>query len=462
MGTKENSKHRRSTITFEDICRQYSAPILTYYVWWILQEAEKRQIKRLYFLARDGLILKEIAEELCEMFSLQVTCCYLYVSRASLRMPTYHFIEEEEAYKLLLGYSYQVTPVSMLKRALLPEDVINNILHEIDCPNAKRSALLTRIETEELAKRIRECPTYHNAVWETSRHAYPIIIEYFRQEGLFDENTVVIVDSGWNGSMQRSLRQLLDKAGCKTPITGFYFGLFNEPVHDTSSEYLTWYFSPQSKLFNKAKFSNNLFECMCAAPHGTTLGYEYRGDIVFPIFGKSPSKEQDDFVRKQIQLVTEAVPTVVEGRMLGDFPAVAYRETQKLIRELMYHPTREIVAAFQAIDFCDDIYESYYSALANDLQIKHLKDYTVLARVRGALKRTDKASDDIPWPYGVAALLPPYKAAWYRFNMLIWEYLKVSPARQAYNKIKRAFVFDFAHGEKNMVFDDRERKFGGK
>ena len=75
MGTKENSKHRRSTITFEDICRQYSAPILTYYVWWILQEAEKRQIKRLYFLARDGLILKEIAEELCEMFSLQVTCC---------------------------------------------------------------------------------------------------------------------------------------------------------------------------------------------------------------------------------------------------------------------------------------------------------------------------------------------------------------------------------------------------
>lgn len=437
MGMKENSVPLHRKLTFEDVCRQYTAPILTNYVWWILHEAEARGISRIYFLARDGLILKNIAEELCTRFSLRIACHYLYVSRAALRMPTYHFIGEE-AYKLLLGYSYQVTPVSMLQRALLPEEVINKILYEVDCPDAKRNVLLTRIETEEFAEKIWKCPTYCDAVWKESKHAYPVIIDYFRQEGLFDEGVVAIVDSGWNGSMQRSLRQLLDKAGCDNPIIGFYFGLFNVPEHDSRSKYLSWYFAPNSGLSNKIKFSNNLFECMCAAPHGTTLGYEYRDGEVCPVLGKSPSKKQDDFVREQMSQVLCEVPSIVKDRKLHDFPAdVLYRETQNLVRGLMYRPTRETVEAFQTISFCDDIYESYYSALANDLQIKHLKDYTVLARVRGALKRTDKASDDIPWPYGVAALLPPYKAAWYRFNIFIWEYLKVSPARQIYGRIKK-------------------------
>lgn len=437
MGMKENSVPLHRKLTFEDVCRQYTAPILTNYVWWILHEVEARGISRIYFLARDGLILKNIAEELCTRFSLRIACHYLYVSRAALRMPTYHFIGEE-AYKLLLGYSYQVTPVSMLQRALLPEEVINKILYEVDCPDAKRNVLLTRIETEEFAEKIWKCPTYCDAVWKESKHAYPVIIDYFRQEGLFDEGVVAIVDSGWNGSMQRSLRQLLDKAGCDNPIIGFYFGLFNVPEHDSRSKYLSWYFAPNSGLSNKIKFSNNLFECMCAAPHGTTLGYEYRDGEVCPVLGKSPSKKQDDFVREQMSQVLCEVPSIVKDRKLHDFPAdVLYRETQNLVRGLMYRPTRETVEAFQTISFCDDIYESYYSALANDLQIKHLKDYTVLARVRGALKRTDKASDDIPWPYGVAALLPPYKAAWYRFNIFIWEYLKVSPARQIYGRIKK-------------------------
>lgn len=435
---KEISTRQQGEITLEKICKKYTAPILTNYVWWILREAEMRGIDQIYFLARDGLILKEIAEILCAKFSLRIKCRYLYVSRAALRMPTYHFIGEDEAYKLLLGYSYQVTPVSMLKRALLPENVIDRILNQIGYPHAKKNTLLTRIETEELAEKIKKNSMYHDAVWKASERAYPVAIDYFRQEGVFEEKRVAIVDSGWNGSMQRSLRQLLDKAGCANPITGFYFGLFNEPEHDHSSEYFTWYFASKGHLANKIKFSNNLFECMCAAPHGTTLGYEYRDKAVTPILGESPSKTQDDFVKRQIDHVLHEVPSIVGQRKLNDFSVcAAYRETQKLVRAFMYRPTREIVEAFQTINFCDDIYESYYSALANENQIDFLKSYTVFARIRGALKRSDKINDDIPWPYGVAALLPPPKAVWYRINMLVWECLKASPARQIYGQIKR-------------------------
>lgn len=432
------STQRRREMSFEKICEQYTAPILTHYVWWILQEAKTRGINQIYFLARDGLILKEIAETLCKMFSLRIKCCYLYVSRAALRMPTYHFIGEGEAYKLLLGYSYRVTPVSMLKRALLPESVIDRILDEIDYPRAKRNILLTRIETEELAEKVKRNSTYHNAVWTASEQAYSVTIDYFRQEGVFDEKTVAIVDSGWNGSMQRSLRQLLDRAGCTNRIVGFYFGLFNEPEHGSSSEYLTWYFSPNKGFGNKVKFSNNLFECMCAAPHGTTLGYAYENGQVRPVLGKSPSEGQNDFVRHQIRMVLREVPSVIADQSFDAFDEnTAFCRTQYLTRRLMYAPTKDIVVGFKTMRFCDDIYESYYTNLADENQLCQLESYTVHSRIRESLRRSGKNADDIPWPYGVAALLPPAKATWYRINILLWECLKASPARQIYGQIKK-------------------------
>lgn len=424
-------------LTFENICRTYSTPILTYYIWWVLREAKARSIDRLYFLARDGSIMKEIAELLCEAFSIPISCRYLYVSRAALRMPTYHFIDENEAYSLLLGYSYQVSAASMMKRALLPESLIGRILDEVGYPCEKRTALLTRMETDQLAERIKANVTYRDAVWSASERAYPLAIDYFRQEGLLDKDAAVaIVDSGWNGSMQRSLRQLLDRAGCTNRLVGFYFGLFHEPPHNNNSEYLAWYFSPDRALGNKAKFSNNLFECMCAAPHGTTLGYMREGGRVHPILGKSPSEQQNDFVHHQIRTVLREVPSIIEGQTLDSFDEdVFLQKTRQLVRRLMYSPTKDIVEGFKTMLFCDDIYESYYAKLAGTEQLRQLRSYTLFSRIRESLRHSGKAETDIPWPYGVAALLPPVEAWWYRSNILAWEILKNSPARMAYKKL---------------------------
>ena len=80
--------------------------------------------------------------------------------------------------------------------------------------------------------------------------------------------------------------------------------------------------------------------------------------------------------------------------------------SRQLIRQLMYRPKPEIVAAFQQMQFCDDIYESYYSALANEAQTGQLKNYTLFAQFKRALKKTAVKIQDLAWPYGVAALLP--------------------------------------------------------
>ena len=54
------------------------APVLLCFVRWVLDEAQKCGIKRLYFLARDGYQMYLVAEEFCKHSRNQIECRYLY------------------------------------------------------------------------------------------------------------------------------------------------------------------------------------------------------------------------------------------------------------------------------------------------------------------------------------------------------------------------------------------------
>lgn len=434
-----NNKREWQASDFENVYQEYAAPILTNYVWWILREAEKRHIECLYFLARDGLILQKIAQQLCIHFGLHVTCRYLYTSRMALRTPSYHLLSKEEMFEQLLGYSYQVTPNSILRRVIEEDRIRGKILDEVGVSWNKRDMLLTRIEAAELADQLRENRTFLKEVQKRSVAAFQPTITYFRQEGLLASDSIAIVDSGWNGTMQSGLRLLLDNAGYSGKIIGFYFGLFREPIHGANSEYLSWYFTPKSELVKKAKFSNNVFEWICAAPHGTTLGYVQRRDRVEPVLAPSASLQQDKMIKRQIDVILSAVPEIIGTRSFDSFSAcAAKKETRTLTNSLMYRPTRQTADVFSSTQFCDDICESYYSPLADPQQAAELKRYTVYAQLVRALKRKSQRMSTIPWPYGAVAFLPRYKQGWYRMNILMWEMLKNSPARWFYGQIRKS------------------------
>lgn len=71
------------------------------YVDWILKQASGRNIKRLYFIARDGFILKRIADVIIKEYELDIKTFYLYGSRNAWRT------ENEEQKNLVLQYMEQ-------------------------------------------------------------------------------------------------------------------------------------------------------------------------------------------------------------------------------------------------------------------------------------------------------------------------------------------------------------------
>ena len=107
-------------------------PILMPYVEWLLHRSEALGFKRLYFIARDGYILKLMADALIERLGLGIKTHYIHGSRKAWRMPSY--LGQEGELRGLVGWSHihhictaedlaevMQMPVEKLRPYLVPE-----------------------------------------------------------------------------------------------------------------------------------------------------------------------------------------------------------------------------------------------------------------------------------------------------------------------------------------------------
>lgn len=402
-----------------DLGKEKVAPVLYSYVQWILTEAHERNINTLYFLARDGYVLKTIAELICEKENLKIECKYLYCSRKSLRIPTYAFIGEE-AWDLIFLGGYAVTLASFFERVDLPQEEWDKVIEEsgIDV-KTDRHKILGDSEINEYRVKLCGNPRFKNYVSSKAEAEYPYAIAYFRQEGLFDQETVAIVDSGWTGSMQRSLRQLLSSDGWNGNLVGFYFGMYVQPKPE-DGDYLTYYFSKRTGKLNKVLFCNNLFECFLSAPHGMTTGYRNRleSNLIEPVCNNSDNKDQQRMIDNQIDGIISGVNYLLEEEW-----KYTKAMCQKILRSVMAHPTWQTVQTYGRFLFCDDITEKYKMVLVSECQVIELRNELLTKRLLSKLLRRNQPK--MLWEYGAVAYVKnPAKRCWYWINIFAWNCLR--------------------------------------
>ena len=78
-----------------------TVPVLINFVFWVLSQAKKDNIKTLYFLARDGFIMHHIGQSLANVFFPEIECKYFYASRYAVQN------DDEQHIKLLVEYMRQ-------------------------------------------------------------------------------------------------------------------------------------------------------------------------------------------------------------------------------------------------------------------------------------------------------------------------------------------------------------------
>lgn len=399
----------------------FTAPILYGFVKWALLQAEKNQVYDLYFLSRDGYIPYKIAFLLCERHSLPFRCHYLFCSRTAWRLPSYHILSKEELRSILFIPSLQMTPSSLLSRAGFSEEEQKYFFKKTSFSNSSINKILSKSEMEVFADELLNILEFQQLIQKKSRNAYISTMAYFKQEGLLDKIKFAIVDTGWTGSMQRTLRQLLSYDGHFPKIYGFYFGMYDIPKSVEDGCYSGWYFQPGVGFWRTTMFNNNLLETLCLAPDPMTIGYYQSEDgLVYPIFverslNDNNQNECDDLLR---------ICTSFSDKVTFELPLKEwFTLSKKLLSKVSMNPSQNDANLVSHYNFCDDPMEGYCNSIAAPLTKKQLKSYLFLRRLckKVFLK---KELPPLFWPQGSLAVSNVFFKIRYRFSFLLWELLR--------------------------------------
>ena len=361
------------------VSTQVLGPALGGFTQWLLSEAIEEGKKRLYFLARDGYFLYRAARIFCTRFQLPLECRYLCCSRYSLRLPLFH-LNTGDALAYVCRGGIGVTPKKILRRAGLTDDEQAAVLEALALPWSP-NAVIPHLKLPEIQEQLAACSLFLDAMNRHSRQAAPGMEGYLRQEGLLEENIPDgIVDSGWTGSMQKSLGDALAHMGRTRRLEGYYWGLYELPAAVERDAYHSYYFSPEGNLKEKVHFNNCLFEAVYTAPHGMTLGYRDIGTAFVPLYGEI-SAARKVFVEQTGDCLMHYIRQLAKEEWRpADFAAdrsVLYR----LFKAFMGYPSRPEADVFGSLPFSDDVLEGRERPIAAPLSKEELRANHVLPKL---------------------------------------------------------------------------------
>ncbi|GAA0077167.1 hypothetical protein UT300005_15450 [Clostridium sp. CTA-5] len=353
-----------------------TAPTLVSYVLYILKDAQNKKIERLYFLSRDGYIMRKIANILCKSYGIDIECRYLYCSRLALRAPLY-LMDKKEAMERFCAEGLKISPKVVLQRAGINEEIQNKILDELNIDFKDKS--LNNNELKLFGGKLKDNLCFTKEAYNYAESHYENIYEYFIQEGLTEDKNYAIVDTGWIGSMQRHIRQILYYSGNSKKLKGYYFGMFENGKKE-DGEYNCFYFSKKDNSLRRVLFNNNVFECMCSANHGMTIGY-YKDNkgIITPVFKEYTEKWN---VNLQLNIIEEFTKIFVKKNQWIDIKIdVLPQVIKKLLISFMVFPSKEEASVYGSIPFCDDSTENYMINLADKLTNDELREYNLAYKI---------------------------------------------------------------------------------
>ena len=205
-----------------ELASQFVTPFVMAYAIWVLRQAQKDGITRLYFLSRDCQLVWKVSKQLSSYYG-NIDCRYLYVSRQALYLPS----------------SSEITPEGMpWMRRSFEEPILKNLLAKLDLNYEEEKSLLMSLAGNQGERYRLTTDKDWSLFWELLNHEslkakiYNTIKcrretarEYFESEGLLDDQPWRIVDLGWYLTGQQALTKILKIFGYESNVQGYYLGL---------------------------------------------------------------------------------------------------------------------------------------------------------------------------------------------------------------------------------------------
>ncbi|MFA9463368.1 MAG: hypothetical protein ACERKN_03640 [Velocimicrobium sp.] len=398
-----------------------SGPMLISYAIWIIKEAKRKEIKRLFFIARDGLIICKIVSYFSKQLDLNIQCNYLYCSRYAMKLPVY-YINQELGFDLIFSGGSRVSLNSILKRINFDKQQQKSIISAINYTEEQCNTVLNNVGIKEIRTTLIKCKEFINELNILAKNSYENITKYFLQEGLVEEK-IYIVDSGWRGNIQNSISVILKSLNANIEVEGFYFGLEKFHVNQT---YNCFYFSPIKHPFRILHFNYNVFENFCSASHGMTVGYKQKNNSVEPILKEIFIKEK--FVEIQEKMIFKMIDKItIDSKIIEIDNEKLMKSYEKNMILFINNPTKYEVSYWGNVGYCEDDSESYFVKLAEEIPKFESYHYLLIRRLyeRVFTKKRKRMISESMWIKGSFVNYNFLLKKWIYFNIDIFEAIRI-------------------------------------
>lgn len=250
---------------------EYAAPLYFGFLRFILQKVKGRGLESVYFLSRDGYFLKELYDALTEGNNAYPKSKYLYASRRGLKFPAIEKIDAATEDWLVEGIHLSVGDF-IARMGMDPAEFADHISRYGF--RDSNHIVSSGFDYDALRRLFREIEPAILAAAKDERDLY---LDYL-QETLGADEPFVMIDVGWNASLQKALKHIFRLGGIQRPLEGLYLGTYEgaRPAaadDSTHASYLVNYAQPAEHL-RLIRYGVALIEFLFAAPETTFLRME--------------------------------------------------------------------------------------------------------------------------------------------------------------------------------------------
>lgn len=310
------------------------------FIQWLSEKLKADQVESVYFLSRDGFVMKKVYDAFHLDNRDTIPSNYLYASRRAFNFASITEIDENAVNFLCSGTS-RLKVKDFLQRINIDYTEVDYAIRKVGFPDAdyivdsgKDYSMLRQLYSE-LA----------SLISANASNEKKILIDYLKQESFFEYKKVAIVDIGWHGSMQYSLEKMLNDIENKPNVNGYYFGTYKQ-----AEKYIKDGLNIQGFFCNLGKPEEHysiiklcveIFEFIFGAPHGSVVKFEKKSGVIKPVLDDSDMSNEK--INQLNSVHTGALDFVMEiGPLLKALNLNISKELAiKPLKRILENPTKE-------------------------------------------------------------------------------------------------------------------------
>jgi FMN phosphatase YigB (HAD superfamily) len=346
-------EHERA---LRDVSAGVVAPFVIGNVLWLLQRAIEDDLKKIFFIARDGQVLLDVARELAPKVGYTGELKYLYGSRQAWTLPGMVEINDQVLATVApsSGDVDHVTVRHIAHRFGVEPEYMRAELIEAGFAESAWDTKLTADDCLRLQSMIRDDSEMQPLLLSIAGDHRALMVKYLEQEGVITDEPIAIVDQGTGGTLYNALSTVLDTVG-QAPPMAFYFGIRSD-VADQGFGFPEAYVRDEhhGTGFLRTPGLLTMVEMACTADHGSVVGYEDLGSRMAAQLSEPSNAAVVDWGFEVVRRTVRQVARELRIESPTDALAVDLRPSAIAVFESFWQgPTRSEATAWGRYPFED-------------------------------------------------------------------------------------------------------------